>query len=90
MYQDGDKVARDQYLRDQYLREQYFSEIYEIVDPIARSRAVAARSIQLLRVSSPDTFLGRGRFEPFSTEHETGCACLERRVDVCAQRASDD
>ena len=82
MDRDGDdKVACDQYL----------SEIYRITDPITRSRAVAARSRQLLRASSPDTFLGRRRFEPFPTEND-GCgrpAMPERRVDEPAQRTSD-
>lgn len=48
-----------------HLSEIDLGEIDRITDPITRSRAVAARSMKLLRASVPDTFLGRGRYEPF-------------------------
>lgn len=83
MARDGDDVERDQYL----------SDIYQIIDPIERTRAVTTRSVQLLRASSPDTFLGRRRLEPIPTEHEKGSAdgaMPERSGDEPGPRSYDD
>lgn len=74
-------------------RARDINEIDQIADPITRSRAVAARSMQLLRASLPDTFLGRRRFEPFPEQGRQDGAqapSVETSREISQQTSQDE